>query len=309
MIKEYFKLQYRFLYRSFNDDGLNPYHVYLFASLLFYGVSAILFHKTEYADPIYCFFAIGLTLPLNEKGRNDFLKITFLNNYKRLRIFENLLITAPFLLFLLIQHSFWYPLFIIAYSIIISIFNFNTSVNRTLPTPFGKQPFEFLVGFRKTFFLLPLAYYLAYQSFILNDYHPGLIAIFMMIAICISFYSIPEKEIFVWWFNLSPRNFLLNKVKTALLYSTCLTLPIILLLVAFFPSEIIMVLAILLLSNLYLITAIFKKYSNFPYPASITEGLLFGISFVFPPLLLLVTPMFYSQAIRSLNLILKNDRN
>lgn len=269
----------------------------------------MLFHKTEYAVYIYCFFAISLTLRLSEKGRNDFLKTTFPNNYKRLRIIENLLIVVPFLLFLLIQQSFWYFLFLITSSLIISVFNFKTGFNRTLPTPFGKQPFEFLVGFRKTFFLLPFAYYLAYQSFILDDYHIGMVAMFLINVICMSFYAKPENEIFIWSFSLSPQKFLLSKIKTALLYSNCLTLPIVFFLVGFFPNEKILVLAMLLLSNLYLVTAIFAKYSNFPHQIGLIEGIFLAISFGFPPFLILITPTFYSQAIRSLKLVLEHDQN
>lgn len=307
MITSYLKLQYKFLQRKLKEDGLNPLFIYLLATIVFYGFSTLLFDRTEYAKYIYCFFALSIALKLGDKKRNDFLKTTFLNHYKKLRVIENVLVITPFLLFLLFEQLFWYFLFLLASSILISIFNFNSTFNRTIPTPFSKQPFEFLVGFRKTFFILPIAYYTYYQSFILDDYHPGMVAILLVYAVLISYYSKVENEIFVWNYNVSPQKFLLLKVKTAIFYSSWLTLPITLALILFFPNQTLIILGIFVLGNTYLITSIFKKYSNFPHQNGITEDLLFGLSVLFPPLLLLVIPSFYSQAKKSLKTILEHD--
>jgi hypothetical protein len=45
-----------------------------------------------------------------------------------------------------------------------------------------------------------------------------------------SFYLSTENEYFVWIYNVNPRTFLLNKIKTALLFSSALAIPILVLL-------------------------------------------------------------------------------
>jgi hypothetical protein len=50
----------------------------------------------------------------------------------------------------------------------------------------------------------------------------------------LSFYLSTENEYFVWNYSLNPRNFLLNKIKTALLYSSALAIPIVVLLSFYF---------------------------------------------------------------------------
>ena len=124
--------------------------------------------------------------------------------------------------------------------------------------------------------------------------------------ICFSYYSKIENDYFVWNYNLSPKEFLIEKTKTCLLFFTFLILPIIITLGFSFISQIDILIVFILLCYAYLITIIFAKYSSFPNDMSISQGILIGLSLVFPPILILFIPLFYSQSIKKLNAIL-ND--
>jgi hypothetical protein len=288
--------------------GFSPIIAYLIVILGFYAISFLLFSKTEFADYFYSLISLSFISKLSEKGRTDFLKTIFSNrNYRKLRILENLILTFPFLIFLVYQQSFLVALALICLSTLLSVFNFSNNFNYTIPTPFSKQPFEFVVGFRKTFFIIPFSYFLIYQSVLVDNFNLGISSMLLITLIVLSFYLKPENEFFVWNFSTTSKHFLRSKIKIALLYFTLLSLPIIISLLLFFPKEIIIVLAFLLLSYIYIITIIFVKYSAYPNEISLTEGILISTSLMFPPLLLIITPLLYNKSIKQLNNILEND--
>jgi hypothetical protein len=186
------------------------------------------------------------------------------------------------------------------------LFNFSTNLNVTIPTPFSKKPFEFTVGFRKTFYVFPIAYFLAYISISVGNFNLGVFSMLLIGLTCFSFYSKIENDYFVWNYNLSSKEFLIEKTKTCLIFFTLLSLPIIIALSISFFKEIDILIVFLLLCYAYLTTIIFAKYSSFPNEMNMSQGILIAISFMFPPILLIFIPLFYSQSIKKLNTVL-ND--
>ena len=75
----------------------------------------------------------------------------------------------------------------------------------------------------------------------------------------------------------------------------------------FYPNEILTLIALILLSYIYIITIILAKYSVYPNEINLPEIILIGTSIVFPPLLLGIIPFFYTKSIKQLKLILNND--
>jgi hypothetical protein len=73
-----------------------------------------------------------------------------------------------------------------------------------------------------------------------------------------------------------------------------------------FFNQINILIVFILLSYAYLTAIIFAKYSSFPNEMSLSQVILIGLSFMFPPILLIFIPLFYSQSIKKLNTIL-ND--
>jgi len=307
-MKEYFTFQYNMLNRKLRDFGFSPISAYILVIIIFYSFSIYLFSKTEFAEYLYGLISLSLISKLSEKRRNDFLKIIFsVKGYKKLRTIENLILALPFLIFLLYNQLFLVSIILTSLSILMSFFNFNNSFNYTIPTPFSKKPFEFPSGFRGTFFIFPFAYFLTFQSILVGNFNLGVFAILLIAVVVLSYYSKPENEFFVWSFSLSPKAFLMNKIKIGLLYSTLLNLPVIISLMIFFPNETITLMIFLLLSYFSITTIILAKYSAYPNEINLPEFIILGISLMAPALLLFIIPYFFTKSITQLNLILKND--
>jgi hypothetical protein len=306
-MKEYFQLQFRMINRKMIDFGIPLLIGYILLPFVFILLSNYLFEKTEFANYVYGLIAISFVSKLSEPKRNDFLKSVFnKDKYRKLRAIENLIYCLPFTLFLIYKNQFAFSVILNLFVIIITLFNFSTNLNVTIPTPFSKNPFEFTVGFRKTFYVFPIAYFLTYISVSVGNFNLGIFSMLLIGITCFSYYSKIENEYFVWNYNLSSKEFLLKKTKTCLIYFSLLSLPIIITLAVCFFNEIDILIVFFLLCYAYLTTIIFAKYSSFPNEMNMSQGILIATSFMFPPILLISIPLFYSQSIKKLNAIL-ND--
>lgn len=190
-------------------------------------------------------------------------------------------------------------------TILFAFYKNNTSLNLTVPTPFSKKPFEFLVGFRKTFYFFPIAYVLTYVSIHVNNFNLGVFTMLLVFLIYLSFNRTAENEYFVWSFKKSPQKFLFKKMKTAMWYSTFLVFPIVIVLIGFYPEKATYVLIFLLIGLCFLISMIVAKYSVYPQKIGFVQDILLTSCIIFPPLLLLVTPILYVQSIDHLKHLLR----
>lgn len=289
------------------DFGIPLSVGYTLITFIFILLSNYLFERLEYANYVYALFALSFVLKLSDTKRNDFLKSIFnKTDYKILRILENIIFCSPFTVFLIYQKQFVIPFILIFCVTFVAMFNFRLNLNVTIPTPFGKKPFEFPVGFRKTFYIFPIAYFLTYISISIKNFGLGIFSMLIIGFTCFSYYSKIENEYFVWNYNLSPKEFLVEKTKTCLIYFTLLNLPITITLSISFFKEIDILIVFLLLCYTYLVAIVFAKYSSFPNEINISQIILIAISLLFPPILLVFIPLSYSQSIKKLNTVLNN---
>lgn len=306
-MQTYLKLQLTIINRKIIDFGIPLLIGYISIPFLFILLSHYLFEKTEFAHYIFGLTAIGLVSKLSEPKRNDFLKSIFTKkNYRKIRIIENVTYCLPFSAFLVYNNQFLFVIILNLFVIIITLFNFNTNIDIPIPTPFSRKPFEFTIGFRKTFCVFPIAYLLTYISISVENFNLGIFSVLLVGITCFSYYLKMENEYFVWNYNLSSKEFLTEKSKNCLIYFSLLVLPIIIALGISSFSHIDILIAFILLCYLYLITIIFAKYTSFPNEMDISQGILIAASFMFPPLLLIFIPLFYSRSIKKLNKVL-ND--
>jgi hypothetical protein len=189
-------------------------------------------------------------------------------------------------------------------AVTLSLFNYNKPSNFVIPTPFGKKPFEFVVGFRKSFYIFPIAYFLTYAAIMVGNFNLGLFSILMIAISCISYYTTTESDYYVWIYKLSPQKFLLHKIKLCLLFFILLTLPILLPMSIFFWDKAVILLALLLSCSLYLTTILLAKYSAFPKQMNLIQGLIMALCVAFPPTLLFVIPYFYKKSVQQLKSVL-----
>ena len=306
-MKQYFKLQYRMINRHLTEFGLPPLAGYVLMAMAFAGLSLYLFSKTEFAGYIYILAALAFPLKLCETVRNDFLKACFPDHsYYKVRIIENILVTIPFLAFLLYKMVLVPPAIIMILTILLAFLKIKNQLNITIPTPFYRKPFEFIVGFRNTFYLLLGAWFLAFMAITVGNFNLGIFSLILIFLISISFYSNPENEFFVWIYSLTPGEFLISKIKTALVFSTFLSVPVTIVLCIFFHSGIFVILSFQMLGYIYLTTMVLAKYSVFPNRMNLPQIAIIALSAGFPPLLLGIVPFFCVKAINRVKMLL-ND--
>ena len=306
MMTEYFILQLRIIKRKFKDAGLSPLFGYIILIFLFFGFSFLLFYKIKYAAYIYILSALAITTQLAEIKRNDFLKLCFSNTeFKRIRIIENLIVVFPFSLFLIYKQFLLFACVLIVLAVLLAFVKYSISFNFTIPTPFYKKPFEFTVGFRNSFYLFFIGYIIAFIATFVDNFNLGIFAILLVFVVSLSYYLKPENEYYVWIYKLEAKRFLFEKIKIALLYSSFLILPVIIILEFAFYEKTGFIFAFLLAGYLFLIYIIVAKYSAYPNDVSLLQGFLFVLSIYFPLLLIVLIPYFFYQSKNSLNNLLK----
>ena len=238
-MKEYLRLNFIMTNRKLRDFGMHPFIAYVVMLVGFIGLSIYLFSKTDYAQYVYIFLALSLVSRLSEFNRNDFLKSIFSKSkYIKIRLLENSIVILPFVIFLAFKLLFISILAIIIFSLIMTLMNFDVGVNLTIPTPFSRFPFEFTVGFRNTFYIFLFSYFLLFMSVKVGNFNLGIASLVLVFLTSISYYFKPESEYYVWTYKSNARNFIIKKISVAILYSTILSLPIVIILSMFFTENI-----------------------------------------------------------------------
>jgi hypothetical protein len=190
-------------------------------------------------------------------------------------------------------------------STILAIINFDKNLSRVLPTPFKRLPFEFIIGFRKSILFIILIYFVIFKAVQVDNYNLGIVSLGFLYLIFMSFYLKPEPSSFVWIFSNNVISFLKRKIIFALSCATLLSAPGLIAISIFFPHRFIISLAVCLVGMIFLISMILAKYSAFPKEMNLAQGILYGLSLWFPPMLLIVIPIFYKQSKRNLKPILE----
>lgn len=292
--------------RSFVDNGMPAVFGYLIILGCFIFGSFKLFEKIDYAIYFYLVTFLIIVLKLSNSKRNIFLKYCYNQlDYRKVRLIENVLVSIPFTIFSIYLKQFLFiPIFLLA-GIVFSFINLKSFHQMTIPTPFSKKPFEFTIGFRNTFYIYIISIFILYKAIEVTNLNLGISSLISIFLIVCSYYSIPEPTYFVWNYNLNPNKFLIEKIRTSLIYITSIAFPFLVVLCGFFYDNINNILSFLIAGYLFLVTIILAKYSAYPDKMNIIQGILIAFSVYFPPLLVIVIPFFYYQSLKQLNLLLK----
>lgn len=305
-MKYYFQLQVLRIHRHVQSFGLNPFFVYAVLIVLFSVFSYLLFEKTTYGIYIYFFLTISAVLGTENRDRSEFLAYNFSKKeLTRIRWIENTVIVAPFTVFLVSQLLILECLLLNAIVGVLSLFHVKSNQTLVLPTPFSRWPFEFIVGFRKTFWAFILIGILTGIAIKVDNFNLGIFSLMVVYLLCMGYFLKPEPELYVWMFAETPNQFLQRKMKEASLYSLMTSALVAGILVLFFPDKAHFVLIVEVLGLLFVIAALLGKYAFFPAEINLMQGIVLGLCFLFPPLLLVVIPYFYSLSKRNLSTLLK----
>ncbi len=299
-------LQLSIISRKIKEAGIKPILGYLLAIGLFIVMSELLFHATGFAKYIVCLAALALIFRLNERDRSDFLLSNFgCSGMKKIRIIENITLCAPFITILIIKTHFTESAILLILGIIAAVTPIRTNFYFTIPTPFSRSPFEFTVGFRKTFLLFLFTYFLAIIAIKVNNPNLGLFAMITTFIIPWSYYTKPEDDFYIWVHSDTPNRFLFRKLAIASINVSILSLPILTALLIFFHERHSLILLLFFAGLIFQHTVILAKYSAFPREIGLVEAIFLVLSIYFPPLLLAIIPFFYIKSINKLKLLLK----
>jgi len=269
-----------------------------------------LFFKTEYAAYLYPILALGNVLSLGEPIRNEFLKATFTKtDYPKIRLLENLILLFPFLLYLLYEQQYLIALLLFLVGMGFSFIKNGTSTSFVLPTPFYKYPFEFIVGFRQTFWAFILLYVLAGIALSVGNFNFGIFALVIVFFACWPFYAEAEPVYYIWIHAAKPSAFIQQKMGLALLYSFFLSLPIASALLVGYSDRLFYILLAMLIGMAFLLLNLLGKYAFYPASMPIIQGFLLVFCILFPPLLVIMLPYLYGKAIKNKNLYLTKKIN
>ena len=300
-MKFYFSLQCKRIYRHIDDFGVIPLFGFAIIIALFIVISQRIFDYVSF--PSYTYLAIGLalTFTLGKKERVSFLTIIFSKKTtQKIRILENTIIVLPFSIFLVYKNAFLEAVLLHSLAICTSfITGFNTR-NMVIPTPFGKRPFEFTIGFRNTYWLFPLLYAFAGIGLHVANYNLIIFSLIATMVCFLSYYSKPEPAFYVWIHQKSPKDFLREKIKTALAYSSYLLIPTVVLLVFFSVEKIHITLSFLMTGYGFIVLTILGKYATYPSQVPVLQAFALLVGFMFPPLLIVLIPIFYVRACKNL---------
>lgn len=290
------------IYRKIKEFGLNPFLGISLIIVSVIGFSVFLYTKTpEFAQYICMLIALSYVGNLSEFRRNEFLEQNYgTEKYIQLRALENIVSSIPVFLILIIHANYLSAFLLLALSALLSIKKIRLPGSFVLPTPFGKKPFEFIIGFRNTFIIVIAAYLVLAISCVVNNYNLGLFSLLILFVVISGYYTKPENEYYVWLHSKTPKQFLVDKIKVAILQTAIISLPLLLVLSFTHFEEIGVLVAAYLLGYVFVITMIFIKYSSFPNQISIASGIVIAMILSFPPLLLVCAPYFYFKSIEKL---------
>lgn len=292
-------------HRRLVDFGLPPLIAYVAMPVLFVILSYQLFANLAYAEYVYSFTALGVVSKLHEQKRNDFLKTIFSKGrYLATRAIENSIYVTPFVGYLIFEHEIGISLCLIVSACALVPLQFNSKLVFHLPTPFSKKPFEYVVGFRRTFFVIPLSYLLMYISYTVGNFNLGIFSLLLMGGICMSYYTQLENEYFIWNFSVNARKFLWMKLRANLINFSVLSLPILIALIVSQPERTMVVFLVYLLCLAYLTILLFAKYSSYPKDMNVQQAIYIAISLMLPPVIVLLIPYFFNQSVKRLQSLL-----
>lgn len=288
--------------RKIKEFGLNPYVGFLLIALSIFGFSIFLYTKTpDFAQYICILVSLSFTGNLSEGKRNEFLEQNFgVKKYLQLRILENLFCALPFIMILIFRGNILSAIALLVLSVIIANKKVSLPDSFVLSTPFAKSPFEFVVGFRNTFFVILAAYVVLAIACAVNNYNLGLFSLLLLFVVISGYYTKPENEYYVWIYSKTPKQFLAEKIRQAFLQTAMLTLPAFVVISILYSQEFWILLVAYLIGYIFVMTMIFIKYSSFPMEMSIVSGIIVAFTLSFPPLLLIFAPYFYFKSIEKL---------
>lgn len=298
LLKYFILLNIRRFQRKCEEMGVH-YTIVIFTTLLvFISGSYFLFFKWPIFAPII-YSIITLSLIYSSIDINHLQHISKIFDSRtalKIRIVEHLLISIPFLLFLSYKVQWLWMLGLLLGVTLLALLPAKVGSHIKIPTPFKRQPFEFIIGTRKTFPLIILSYFLMIKAIQVDNPNLGFAMIGFLFLLSISYHMKVEKEYFVWIYDKSPSGLLRMKILTAFKNASLLSIPGSIILLIAFPGFFFICGFLYFYGFILLTVFILGKYAAYPKEIGLPQAIIIGISILFPPMLIYTIPTFYKKA-------------
>jgi predicted histidine transporter YuiF (NhaC family) len=304
-MKYYLGLQWRMWCRHMVAFGLSPWVVVIIAPVLFWVGSEYIWRKL--AAPQYIYSSIGVLVAwtATTEKRNEFISTIFTqSDYTVLRMVEHVIMLLPFSIFLCAKSQ-----YICAASILVIGMMMHMHIGRswtwpTVPTPFGRYPYEMTVGFRRSWWLILSMYALIAWGLWIHNHNLSLFGLMVIGLITSTYYLYTEPVYFVWIHAMKEDRFITHKLSVGMWYQAWLVWPAAFLLLALAPDIRWLCIGVMIGSALYLATCMLVKYTCYPMEVNLVYSFLLMICLFIPPMMLIALPFIYQRARYKLNHIL-----
>ncbi|MFT4753158.1 MAG: hypothetical protein ACI85Q_000696 [Salibacteraceae bacterium] len=305
---EFFRLKLHRNIRAVAHWGVHPFMGIPLVVILFFVGAHFLFQRTTYASYLFVLLAIMTVIPLGGIARNSFLKQIFIHTeYRKVRVVENILHSIPFVIYLLYQLLLLEALVVFISVILISFAPSHQTYVPSFKTPFWRWPYESAIGFRKIFWLYPIAFFVVFKAIEVANLGLGIFGMEVVFIISMFNYFSPEPCFYVWMHQMNSQAFLWQKMGIAILYASFFALPIAVVLAFFFPGNEIIIFSFLSFGYGYLIIIVLAKYASYPKSISLPQGILICLSLYYPVIIIGVIPFLYFYTHKRLKYLLHDS--
>lgn len=218
----------------------------------------------------------------------------------QIRIFRNFLLALPFLLALLYFNKLLQAAVLMAISMMSAIVYIPKFKILVIPTPFRNYPFEFIVGFRKYFWIWILLFPMIYLSKTYQNDSLTIVVYAAILLVHLQFFSIQEPIWYIWNEAKSTSEFLFFKIKVGMICNfISITIPT-LILSCFLTNSTFIIISIWAFSFVMCAYCVLSKYAYIPNQIPALQGFLIFLNLIFPPFLLFSIPFLYKKAEQNL---------
>jgi len=300
LISYYLKLQKTRIERWCIEIGLHPILSYFVVIVGFFAFVELLYYKTDHAPLILSFLSLYFIQGLSDNDKTEFLQRLSQNNYRQIRLAENMIACVPASIILFVKGNILIGLVHIVLCILLSQWRRKSSLSRTYQNWFSKYPFEFTSGIRLLFPISLLAYFLCFMSIENLNFNLGAFALGLGFVVSMWIYAYQKAQYFIWLFNCSIQEFIKRKFKTAVYYSLIIYSLIIIVLAIYFPHQWLVILLMIIAGILNILNMIVIKYAAYPREYGLIQTLSIIFCVLMPPLTIISIPYYYNKLSLSL---------
>jgi hypothetical protein len=296
-IAYYLNLEWKLINRKLVKVGFNLTVFWLVVPALFFLIALNLVQKGSIsAWVLLAGFSLLFQVP-RSKTHHDFLNTNIGKlNISTIRITRNLLISIPLVVLFIVFNKWLELLTLLVLAVSFSWIKTPQLNYFALPTPYKKYPFEFIIGFRRYFWIWTILVPMVYVS---RTYQNDALAIFafaVILLIQLQFFYTQEPTWYIWNEAKTPSEFLFHKIRIGLICGLISnTIPAILLSI-FLPQSAAIIASMCALSLILGVFAILCKYAFVPSQLPTLQGFIFAFNLIFPPLLLFSIPYLFKKA-------------